>query len=79
MEIRPSQYRVALTFLEEDSSDYDTEVLLATINGVGAEVKGYKKGDTVLVMRSSKDEGIKVDDVTYVVSDWCLVGLVTDA
>ena len=75
MEIKPSSYNMTVEFVDSDDDTLDSDVMLAVVTGVGDEVK-VKKGSTVVLHKHAKDDGIKVDETTYVVPSYCLVGTV---
>lgn len=78
MDITPGEGRMAIQFIEDDTPDPDSDVVLAVVIGIGKEVTNVKKGDTVLVDKEAKDYAIKVDDSTYITSAWSAVATVSD-
>lgn len=83
MNIKPAGSRIAIQFIDdlEDDNAYNSDApdaLMAIVTGVGADVETCKKGDTVLVTKWAKEDGIDVGDNTVLVSDWCVLGIVTE-
>lgn len=88
MDFKPAPGKIALRFVDDggeyvklkDSSEShppSDDAVMATVVAAGAEVKGLKKGDTVLVHSYAKD-GTRVDDTTVVTDSWCWIGTIVD-
>lgn len=76
MKITPAEGKVAIEFIDQDSGDSDA--LAAMVIGVGPGSKGIKVNDTVLVTNSAKDFGTKIDESTYVIDRYSVIGTVEE-
>lgn len=86
-DITPSEGKVALTFVDDVDGDDDDrgatpsddgveyEGCIAIVVGVGAGVKGVKKGSTVIVSPWARD-GLKVGDDTVICDSYCIAATI---
>ncbi len=91
LDIKPTQGKVALQLLDDGDEDQDTEPMAANANptpedynetiyaiviGVGPDVKGIKKGSTVLV-RSFVRNDPRVSDDVVISESWNVLATVS--
>jgi hypothetical protein len=82
--IKPAPGMVALRFVDDldDDDDISTNIdvdnygLIATVLGVGDDVKGVRKGSTVIVRTYARD-GLKLGENSVLTEAYCVIATIT--